>query len=376
MAEEPNTRSGGAVAPPTPDRHGAPSATPNGDSQSKSGEQHDENSNSTPIKPFYKRPWVIVVGVIAILVGGYFGIRYAIHIYHYESTDDAFLDGHVVQISPKVSGYVVDLRVTDNQLVHQGDVLLIIDQRDYIAARDQAKAAVDAAQNQVMEAKAGVQTNQANLEAAQANAKTQTANLERAKEQFQKGVLGRQDYDTAVYNAKSAVDAAKAAQGNLISAQFKLNESTATAAQTAAQLRQAEQNLGYTTIVAPITGRVTRRTVERGNYLQPGQALFALVDPNLWVTANYKETQLTHMKVGQLVIVEVDAYPGRKLSAHVDSFQRGSGARFSLLPAENATGNYVKVVQRVPVKIVFDNPLPDDMILGPGMSVVPDVRVR
>jgi len=379
MAEEPNTRAGDANAPPKPDRNGAPNAT-HYDDQPKPDEQHQEDQekgdSTPPTKPFYKRPWVIVAGVIVILVGGFFGVRYLIHAYHYESTDDAFIDGHVVQMSPKVSGYVVDLRVTDNQLVHQGDVLLIIDQRDYIAARDQAKAAVDAAQNQVMEAKAAVKTNQANLESAQANAKVQTANLERAKEQFQKGVLGKQDYDTAVYNAKSAVDATKAAEGNLIAAQFKLNESTAAAAQAAAQLRQAELNLGYTTLTAPITGRVTRRTVERGNYLQPGQALFALVEPNLWVTANYKETQLTHMQVGQPVTVEVDAYPGRRLAAHIDSFQRGSGARFSLLPAENATGNYVKVVQRIPVKIVFNDPLPDDLILGPGMSVVPDTRVR
>ena len=135
-------------------------------------------------------------------------------------------------------------------------------------------------------------------------------------------------------------------------------------------------NFSYTKIIAPITGRVTHRTVELGDYLQAGQALFALVDPDVWVTANFKETQLTHMQVGQKVEVRVDAFPSQRLSAHVDSFQRGTGARFTLLPAENATGNYVKVVQRVPVKIVFDEPPPADMILGPGMSVEPTVTVR
>ncbi len=135
-------------------------------------------------------------------------------------------------------------------------------------------------------------------------------------------------------------------------------------------------NLSYTKIVAPITGHVTHRTVELGDYLLAGQPLFAIVDPDVWVTANFKETQLTHMQVGQPVDVRVDAFPNRVLRAHVDSFQRGTGAHFTLLPAENATGNYVKVVQRIPVKIVFDDPPPADMILGPGMSVEPTVTVR
>ncbi len=141
-------------------------------------------------------------------------------------------------------------------------------------------------------------------------------------------------------------------------------------------IRQAQLNLSYTKIIAPITGRITHRTVELGDYLQAGQPLFALVDPNVWVTANFKETQLTHMHQGQKVEIRVDAFPGQVLWGHVDSFQRGTGSRFTLLPAENATGNYVKVVQRVPVKIVFDSPPPADMILGPGMSVEPTVTVR
>ena len=169
--------------------------------------------------------------------------------------------------------------------------------------------------------------------------------------------------------ANAAESQAEYARSQQITAEADVKE-----AQVA--VRRAELNLSYTRLVAPITGRVTHRTVELGDYLQPGQALFALVDPNVWVTANFKETQLTHMQAGQQVDVHVDAFPNRALPAHVDSFQHGTGAHFTLLPAENATGNYVKVVQRVPVKIVFDQPPPADMILGPGMSVEPTVTVR
>jgi membrane fusion protein (multidrug efflux system) len=142
------------------------------------------------------------------------------------------------------------------------------------------------------------------------------------------------------------------------------------------QVEQAELNLSYTKITAPETGRVAKRSVETGAYLQPGQALLAIVPDDLWVTANFKETQLDHMRPGQPAEIKIDAYPGRKFAAHVDSIHPGTGARFSLLPPENATGNYVKVVQRVPVKIRFDQKLPDDLSISPGMSVVPDVKVR
>lgn len=356
---------------------GAIPALPAADRKAASGAAGGEAVPPAPAgRPIYKRPWVLVTGAAVLLVGGYFGARALLFAYHHESTDDAFLDGHVVQISPKVSGYVTELRVTDNQPVARGDVLLVIDPRDYVAARDLAKAAADAARSRFEQARAQVETSRATLAAARANAKTATANLGRAKEEFNKGVLDKQSYDSAVSTAKSADATVGAGVANLATAELKVHEAEAAVAQAEAQLRQAELDLGYTTITAPVTGRVTRRTVERGNYLQPGQALLALVEPDLWVTANFKETQLTHMRPGQPVTVRVDAYPDRLLAARVNSFQRGSGARFSLLPAENATGNYVKVVQRVPVKLVFDDPLPGDMVLGPGMSVVPDVRVR
>ena len=148
------------------------------------------------------------------------------------------------------------------------------------------------------------------------------------------------------------------------------------AAQSEAAVRQAELSLSYTKVTAPDAGRVTRRVVEQGNYIQPGQSLLAIVPKNIWVVANFKETQLTHMRPGQPVTVEVDAYPQFKFKGHVDSIQNGAGARFSLFPPENATGNYIKVVQRVPVKIVLDDMPETELALGPGMSVVPKVRVK
>ena len=146
--------------------------------------------------------------------------------------------------------------------------------------------------------------------------------------------------------------------------------------QAEARLQQAELNLSYTTVVAPEDGRVTRRVVEKGAYIQPGQSLMAIVPPRYWVVANFKEIELTHMRVGQPVEIEVDAYPDCKLKGHVESIQSGAGARFSLFPPENATGKYIKVVQRVPVKILFDELPENDLALGPGMSVVPKVRVK
>jgi membrane fusion protein (multidrug efflux system) len=195
--------------------------------------------------------------------------------------------------------------------------------------------------------------------------------------------VSAEDLDNSISRARSSAAQADAAAAQTAAALSQVllaerQKSTAATRLESARIerRMAETNLGYTELRAPITGHVTHRTVEMGDYIVPGRALFALVDPNVWVTANYKETQLSNMRIGQHADVRVDAFPGRILSAHVDSFQRGTGARFSLLPAENATGNYVKIVQRVPVKLVFDEPLPADMMLGPGMSVEPTVTVR
>jgi membrane fusion protein (multidrug efflux system) len=285
---------------------------------------------------------------------------------------------------------VAKLLVSDNQLVRQGDLLLQIDSRDYELALQQAKAALatsvsrrEQAEAQVTTAAAQSVAATADVAAARATAENARVDLERNRKLAPQGAVSQQALDSAIERARSSAAQESAAIGRAAAAeaQTKLANTqldTARAEVNEAQVRvaTAELNLSYTRVVAPITGRVTHRTVNLGDYLSAGQALFALVDPNVWVTANFKEGQLTHMETGQPVEINIDAYSGRKLRAHVDSFQRGTGARFSLLPAENATGNYVKVVQRVPVKILFDNPPPDDMILGPGMSVEPTVTVR
>ena len=174
----------------------------------------------------------------------------------------------------------------------------------------------------------------------------------------------------------AAYSQTNAAEAEVVLSEAGVETATAAVQQAEARLQQAELNFSYTKIIAPMDGRVTARTVQPGNYVQPGQALLALVPKDVWVTANFKETQLTYMRPGQPVELRVDAYPNRKFKGHVDSLQAGTGARFSLLPPENAVGNYVKVVQRVPVKIVFDDPLPDGLDIAPGMSVVPEVKVR
>jgi membrane fusion protein (multidrug efflux system) len=387
---------------PEPPRKEEPSQDPQ-DKQApdQSGEQPEKNADlgnnkdgapsKPPTKPFYKRPWLmtgVIAGAVLIILAA---LAYWWYSRHYEDTDDAFIDGYIVQVSPtKVSGYVVTLPITDNQLVHRGDLLLEIDPRDYQLALDQAKAAeatalgkLQQAEAQMAAADAQAQAAQADVTAAEATARNASVDLERNRNLAPRGAVSLQTLDNAQATATSSSAQVRAYRQRAAAAQSQYDLAKSERKTAAAQLdearvqvRQAELNLSYTKILAPITGRVTNRTVDLGNYVSPGQALFALVDPDVWVTANFKETQLTEMRVGQPVEVRVDAYPSHRLRAHVDSFQRGSGARFSLLPPENATGNYVKVVQRVPVKIVFDEPAPQDMVLGPGMSVEPRVTVR
>jgi membrane fusion protein, multidrug efflux system len=307
----------------------------------------------------------------------------------YESTDDAFIDGYVTLISPRVPGQVARLAVTDNQEVKSGDVLVEIDPRDYETSLSQAKADLAAASSQANQARAQVSASEAKVAQVQAAVTAAEAEAQRANDDLKR-------YQTVVSQAvsKSAIDLAQAqarsATANLVAAYSQTNAAeaevvlseagveTATAAvqQAEAKLQQAELNLSYTKIIAPMDGRVTARTVQLGHNVQPGQALLALVPKDVWVTANFKETQLTYMKPGQPVELSVDAYPNKRFKGKVDSLQAGTGARFSLLPPENAVGNYIKVVQRVPVKIIFDEELPTNLDIAPGMSVVPTVKIK
>ena len=331
----------------------------------------------------------LAASLVALLViaGVMAGILWWLEARHYETTDDAFIDGHPVAVSSQVTGALVAVPVTDNELVQPGAVLARIDDRDYRAAVDQAEAQVESGQAAIANTDAQLEEQQARIDetakqAAQAEAALAFSKQENTRYQdlVTKGagtVQQAQQAASDLHQKQAAYDAAQAAhaeaekQINVLRAQRRSGDAQLKQAQ--AQLEQANANFSRTTLTASVAGRVTKLTAATGDYAVPGQTLMMLVPLELWVTANYKETQLALMHPGQKTRIEVDAY-GRSFPGHVDSIQAGSGTAFSLLPAENATGNYVKVVQRVPVKIVFDKP--PEVELGPGMSVVPSVKVR
>jgi len=293
----------------------------------------EDSSGKEKKQSLFRRPGVIIAAAALAVFGIGYGAFAVFQSFTHESTDDAFVDAHIILTAPKIAGRVAAVHITDNQDVKKGDPLVEIDPADAKAALAQAKG---------------------NLAKAQATRAKAEQDQKRTLDLFHKGAVSTQDRDTAVQNASTAKADTEAAE---------------------AAVEQAALNLEYTNIIAPEDGRVTKKTVEPGDYVQVGQDLFALVTPERWTTANFKETQLRDMRPGQPAQVSVDAYPDHPLRGHVDSIQAGSGARFSLLPPENATGNYVKVVQRVPVKIVLDEQPDVQRALGPGMSVIPIVTV-
>ncbi len=430
---------------------------------------------------FLKHRRVIAVAAVVLIIGLIFGVRYWLYARSHESTDDAFIDGHIIQVSPKASGYVTKIYVADNQQVKAGDLLVELDARDYEVKLQQAKAALNAglakeneaksnvtltratssatieqaraavrrsrtevassragasgSQSRANQAAAAITTAQANLAqmqaqvvAAQAEATRADADVSRYQTLYAKDEVSKQQLDQAVATANTARAELEAARQRVAAAEARVNEARsaqsaatdtarqaqtqiggaeagvnealgrlaqantapqsvavseaqaetagATTEQLRAQVAQAELELSYTKIYAPENGRVTRKSVEEGALVQVGQPLLAIVPGDVWVTANFKESQIGRMTPGQSVEVRVDAYPDKTFKAHVDSIQAGTGARFSLIPPENATGNYVKVVQRVPVKIVFDETPDPKHMLAPGMSVVPEVAVK
>jgi membrane fusion protein (multidrug efflux system) len=429
-----------------------------------------------------RRRILALVAAGLALVGLAVGIPYYLYAISHESTDDAFIDGHIIAISPRVSGHVARVHVTDNQQVTAGDLLVELDPRDFQARLDAARAALDAAeaarrsrdidvnltsitsaagldeaeqavtaaaamvqnaralaaaaksqqgevQAQVAFAKAALDQAQAETLAVEAKYHQASRDLKRYQEMARSNSISPQQLDHAVTDERMAAAdlnaarskvatqqsllqraeaALKAAEDNVRQAQAqaaarqaqleqanarltsarsapvqvaqsssRAEASKADAAKARAEVEQATLYLSYTKIHAPADGYVTKKNVEPGVFVQVGQSLMAIVPPNVWVTANFKETQLTHMRPGQPATVSVDTYPDETFHGRVDSIQRGTGSRFSLLPPENATGNFVKVVQRIPVKIVFDRP--EELAkyrLVPGMSVVPEVNVK
>jgi membrane fusion protein, multidrug efflux system len=354
----------------------------------------DQPANDSKAKPSLRdrlsQHWMLTaIGVVVLVAAIAFGIITWLAARHYETTDDAFVDARSFSVASKVGGYVTDVLVTDNQHVDAGAVLAQIDTRDYVAARDQAQAQVEQAQANIKNVEAQIfsqqaQVQQARDQADQAAAQLQFAEQEaaRAQELVQKGAgtvqqqqRTKSDLEAQQANdsrAKTGVTSAER-QIDVLKAQQKSAE--AGLAQARAQLEQAELNLSYTKITAAQAGRVVKLSGAKGTLVNAGQSLMMFVPDDIWVTANYKETQVTDMRPGQPAEIRIDAYPDHKITGKVASVQPGSGTVFSLLPAENATGNYVKVVQRVPVKIVVDQ-WPTDVTIGPGMSVVPKVKVR
>jgi membrane fusion protein (multidrug efflux system) len=355
---------------------------PNGDEKIPTGSPPDMGVTK-------KRLPRTLAAVAALVVALAAGVYYIWFVVPFRSTDDAFIEGYVIPIAPKVPGFVAQLLITDNQEVKKGDVLLKIDSRDYETSLAQARADLAAAHSQVDQAQAQVNASEAKVAQAQAAVVAADAENQRAADDLKRyesvdnSAVSRSAFDAAQSRARTAKANLEAARSQVQAAEAEVTLSeagveTASAGvqQAAARLRQAELNLSYTKVIAPEDGRVTRRVVEQGAYIQPGQALMTIVPRQYWVIANFKETQLTHMRPGQPVEIKVDAYPQFKFKGHVDSIQSGAGARFSLFPPENATGNYIKVVQRVPVKIVFDDDPSTQLALGPGMSVDPKVRVK
>ena len=331
----------------------------------------------------------ILVGAALAVAAAATVTYYQVFVAPYESTDDAFIEADVTPIAPQVAGRVARLLVADNQTVERGQLLVEIDPRDFQAKLDQTRAILTAAQSRLEQARAQFAVDQAKIGEEQANVAAATAEAAHAaadSRRFQAvGTLGVSDsqLDLADTRARSTAADLDGARNKLLAAQAQvhldeanLQSAAAAIAGVQAAVREAELNLSYTRVTAPAAGVVTHRGVEAGAYVQAGQALLALVPRRVWVVANFKETQLAHMRRGQPVKLTVDAYPQLELAGHVDSIQTGSGARFSLLPPENATGNFVKVVQRVPVKIVLDRLPGAPFVLGPGMSVVPEVRVQ
>ncbi|MBV9215760.1 MAG: HlyD family secretion protein [Acidobacteria bacterium] len=426
---------------------------------------------------------LLVIGGITVLVIAIVGLAYWLYARQFESTDDAFIDGDIVQIAPKIAAYVTKVDVKGNQFVHKGDLLVELDPQDVKSRLEAAEAQLAAAQSQYsqalanvnltrrstgasqQQARSNVQTATSNVEQtrlgadakkaqvsqAQSAVRTAKANLAQVRAQigqaesdvrlaqveydrrnnlFQRGDISRQALDQALNVLQNAQSRLAAAERTVDAAQSRVDEANANVAtaqenyrqalaqvnvtqsqvgesqgrlqeanaapervevsesaidiakaaetQAEAAVHQAELELSYTKIYAPEDGYVTRKTVEEGQLVQVGTPMMAISQSDdIWVVANFKETQLQDMKLGQPVDIKVDAYPGKTFRGKVESFQVGTGSRFSLLPAENATGNFVKVVQRIPVKIVFEQqPDTSQQLLAPGMSVEPTVKVR
>ncbi len=351
-----------------------------------------------------KKLGVFILAVVIVIGGAtlFFYLRYkATHI----TTDDAFIDGHIHTIAPKVKGTIKRIYVQDNQAVKKGDMLVEIDPVDYEVKVNETSASVNAekaklaeieaqvavSKKRISEISAGIEAAKANLELRKADLNQAEKDSKRAENLFKSNTIPKERYEKTMTAYAVSVAQVKAAGEQLKQAEKALETQKAIVRQTEvlktsqlskikekeAQLKTARLNYGYTRIYAPADGYITKRSVEVGNQVDAGQPLLAVVSlDDIWITANYKETQLEKVKSGQEVVIKVDTYPGNKFKGKVDSIMSGTGSVFSLFPPENATGNYVKVVQRIPVKVVLDKDTDPGHVLRIGMSVVPTVVVE
>ena len=361
-----------------------------GDAKDKDGKEGGQPDQKRPMSRGKKILYAFIgLMVLATLVTA--AVLYYLHSRHYETTDDAFIDGNISQVSAQVSGRVIRIAFADNQEVTAGQVLLELDPRDFQVRLDQARSQLVQAEASAAQARAQLGLQQANVDQAQANVRVTEADLGQAQADLARyraidpKAITKQQLDNQAASTKSAAARLDANRQAVAGARAQAEaQRAAVAAQDAAveqakvAVRNAELQLSYTTVTAPADGQVTKRTVELGNVVSVGQSLLAVVQDAMWVTANFKETQLAAMREGQYVRVHVDACPGVDLDAKVGSFQGGSGQVFSSLPAENATGNFVKVVQRLPVRVNFEDGADarKKCRMAPGMSVDPRVTVR
>jgi len=321
--------------------------------------------------------------LMLILIGGAaLGLRFWIHGQTHVETDNAFVESHVHAVAAKVGGTVKAVHVTDNQYVKKGDLIVEIDATDYQIQVKGAIASVAVAGNETSGEYAKVEVARAEIGQARARLQQAENDLQRGKGLFAKEVIPREQLERLETARSIAAAQLKEKEEQLRRAQAEVGLSNAggtqaKVAEKKARLDEAAAKLSYTRIYAPQSGYITRKNVEPGNFIQPGQPLMALVQLNdSWITANYKERQLTHVKPGQQVEFTVDSYPGKKFKGTVESIMAGTGAAFSMLPPENATGNYVKVVQRIPVRIAINKDNDPAAVLRTGMSVVPTIMVN
>ncbi|MDG6094451.1 HlyD family secretion protein [Acetobacter sp. AN02] len=363
-------------------------------SQQESGstsEPATDEQKKTSARTKSRRRIILVLITLLLIAGA--TLYWFLHRFD-EDTDDAYTQGRIIAIVPHVSGYATDLLVNDNQFVHAGQELIRIDQRDWIAARDQAAASVRRAeaavdtyrlQQAIARKRFPAQLDEARGQLGQARADEFKARTDyRRQHSIMRAATSEQDIDYSkaaldmavarVLTAQAQVTASEPVEENIGSTVAQTSQQEADLASARAQLVRAELNLEWTVIRAPVDGWISQRNIEKGNYVSTGQKLMAITSPEVWVVANFKETQITRIRPGQQADISVDAYPSHSLKGHVDSLQKGSGAAFSAFPPENATGNFVKIVQRVPVKILIDSGLDPDVPLALGLSVVPTVH--